>query len=45
MIQTLIEEKMEEPDHALAQAGDKVAINRLTMKWICVRFGAELPSL
>jgi hypothetical protein len=45
MIQALIEDKMEEPNHAFAQAGDKVTINRLTTKWICIRFGAEFPSL
>jgi hypothetical protein len=44
-IQTLIEDKLEEPNRAFAQAGDKVAINRLMKKWICVRFGAEFPSL
>jgi hypothetical protein len=45
VIQALIEDKMEEPNRAFAQAGDKVTINRLTTKWICIRFGAEFPSL
>jgi hypothetical protein len=45
VIQALIEDKMEEKNHAFAQAGDKVTINRLTTKWICIRFGAEFPSL
>jgi hypothetical protein len=31
-IQALIEDKMEDPNHYLAQYGDKVAINRLTIK-------------
>jgi hypothetical protein len=45
VIQALIEDKLEEPNRAFAQAGDKVAINRLMVEWICIRFGAELPTL
>jgi hypothetical protein len=41
VIQALIEDKMEEMRYAFAQAGDKVAINRLTTEGICIRFGAD----
>jgi hypothetical protein len=41
VIQALIEDKMEEPNHAFAQDGDKVTINRLTTEGICIRFGAD----
>jgi hypothetical protein len=36
MIQALIEDNMEEPNRAFTQAIDKVAINRLTTRWIYV---------
>jgi hypothetical protein len=39
VIQAFIEDKMEEPNHAFAQAGDKVTINRLTTEGICIQFG------
>jgi hypothetical protein len=45
MIQELIEDKLKDPNHAFTQDGDKVTINRLMTKWICIQFGAELPSL
>jgi hypothetical protein len=36
VIHALIGEKLEEPDHAFTQAGDKVTINRLTAEGICI---------
>jgi len=41
MIQALIENKLEEPNRAFAQAGDKVAINMMTTEEICIRFGED----
>jgi hypothetical protein len=45
MIQALIEDNLEEPNCSFTQAADKVAINRLTKKWICKKMdqknGAE----
>jgi len=45
MIRALIGDKLKEPNHYFAQAGDKVSINRLTTKWIYAQFGAGFPSL
>jgi hypothetical protein len=36
MIQALIEDKMEDPNHALIKFGDKVTINRLRVEGICI---------
>jgi hypothetical protein len=36
MIQALIEDKMEDPNHAFIKFGDKVTINRLRAEGICI---------
>jgi hypothetical protein len=41
MIQAFNVDKMEEPNCAFAQAGDKVAIKWLMVGGICIRFGAD----
>jgi hypothetical protein len=45
VIQALIEDKMEEPNHAFTQAGDKVTINRLTTKMDLHPIWSRFPSL
>jgi len=45
VIWALIEDNMEERNHDFSQDGDKVTINRLMGKQICIQFAAEFPSL
>jgi hypothetical protein len=41
VIRALIGDKLERETYSFSQARDKVAINRLTEKGICIRFGVD----